>query len=324
MTLPLEGNEGSHSLGGPAGGDSSTSTKNSGGRAHTGSPCCGKRSRSPRPEQDIDGTSNPGNIDKGKPVKRVQDQENEDVRVEGMVKAVKIARSSDEELLKINQQQALNEKKEGSKLDSKPPARRTLGTKRTPLPLAANLREFMKAGATKFFSPRPEWYLGDQNGNPNAARRRHRPSNPIASAAPRQAPIPVPAAAFAFPLPPGLMVAPGPFVIPASSSPIPLLSTFGRDFDPALHVTIRETATEAAIALLEWGAPVESENAKGVTPLILASQKGNKTLVRELIRRGAVPSRASANGTTAVLQGMSCHVHFVNSCWLSHHVDNPC
>lgn len=85
-------------------------------------------------------------------------------------------------------------------------------------------------------------------------------------------------------------------------SQIPLLSTFGRDFDTALHATIRETATEAALTLLKFGANVEAENAKGITPLILSAQKGNAVLVRELLRRGALASRASSNGTTAVLQ----------------------
>ena len=83
---------------------------------------------------------------------------------------------------------------------------------------------------------------------------------------------------------------------------VPPPSTFGRDCDPALHVTARENATEAALALIECGAPLEAENTKGITPLMLASQKGNVRLVQELLRRGASPSHGSANGTTAVLQ----------------------
>ena len=83
---------------------------------------------------------------------------------------------------------------------------------------------------------------------------------------------------------------------------VPSFATFGRDFDTALHMTIRDSATEAALGLLEYGAPVEAENAKGITPLILASQKGNFRVVQELLERGASPARSSANGTTAVMQ----------------------
>ena len=79
-------------------------------------------------------------------------------------------------------------------------------------------------------------------------------------------------------------------------------STFGKDFDFALHVAIRENSTPAAMELLASGAPVDMENAKGVTPLILASQKGNLIIVKELLRRGASTSATTVNGTTAVLQ----------------------
>jgi ankyrin repeat protein len=79
-------------------------------------------------------------------------------------------------------------------------------------------------------------------------------------------------------------------------------STFGKDFDPALHVAIRENATQAALSLLSMGAPIGAENVKGVTPLILAAQKGNLAVVEDLLSRGASPSATSVNGTTAVLQ----------------------
>jgi hypothetical protein len=77
---------------------------------------------------------------------------------------------------------------------------------------------------------------------------------------------------------------------------------FGKDWDTALNLAIRENATEAALALLTCGAAVDTENAKGITPLILASQKGNCTVVRELLSRGANPGTSSTNGTTALLQ----------------------
>jgi hypothetical protein len=77
---------------------------------------------------------------------------------------------------------------------------------------------------------------------------------------------------------------------------------FGKDWDTALNLAIRENATAAALALLACGAAVDAENAKGMTPLILASQKGNCTVVRELLSRGANPGTSSTNGTTALLQ----------------------
>ena len=77
---------------------------------------------------------------------------------------------------------------------------------------------------------------------------------------------------------------------------------FGKDWDTALNLAIRENATEAALALLACGAAVDAENAKGITPLILSSQKGNCTVVRELLLRGANPGTSSTNGTTALLQ----------------------
>jgi hypothetical protein len=77
---------------------------------------------------------------------------------------------------------------------------------------------------------------------------------------------------------------------------------FGKDWDTALNLAIRENATEAALALLALNAEVDFLNAKGITPLILASQKGNCTVVRELLKRGANPGTSSTNGTTALLQ----------------------
>jgi len=77
---------------------------------------------------------------------------------------------------------------------------------------------------------------------------------------------------------------------------------FGKDFDTALHVTIREGSTEAALDLIEKGTSVHSENGKGVTPIIIASQKGNISVVKALLDRGASPLAASTTGCTSLLQ----------------------
>jgi len=78
--------------------------------------------------------------------------------------------------------------------------------------------------------------------------------------------------------------------------------TFGRDYDSALHHAIREGAVDAALELIRFGAPVAAENAKRVTPLILASQRGLLPVVQSLLGRGANPLSISATGSTALLQ----------------------
>jgi ankyrin repeat protein len=80
------------------------------------------------------------------------------------------------------------------------------------------------------------------------------------------------------------------------------LATFGRDFDSALHVAIRENATKAALGLMNAGASVHAENGKAVTPLILASQKGNLILVEECWKRGACILQTSFSGCTPLIQ----------------------
>ena len=106
------------------------------------------------------------------------------------------------------------------------------------------------------------------------------------------------------------------------------LAVFGRDSDSALHFAIRANATQAALVLIErisaaaatlttqncaqhqqqpqpqqqQHSLLEFTNAKGVTPIILAAQKGNITVVRELLLHGVDPLSASTNGTTAMLQ----------------------
>ena len=220
----------------------------------------------------------------------------------------------------------------------------------TPLPLAPSLQEFMKPGATLRFRPRPEWYQAIPKTTTTTTttttplsgsqRHHHRRNN-------TSTPIPPPQAGGY--LPPGLMVAPLPQPnegsllddarlsfstavmmermlqeesLPPrqSSAPATPLCLFGKDCDPALLATVRETATEAALVLLARGAPIEAKNIKGVTPLMLASQKGNLRLVRDLLTRGAVPSHASANGATPVLQAshfgcLECLELLLDSCY---------
>ena len=89
-----------------------------------------------------------------------------------------------------------------------------------------------------------------------------------------------------------------------SSIPIPALqpNAINRDLDSALHIAIRDNAIDTALLLLQEGAPIHATNAKRVTPLILAAQKGSIVLVRELLRLGASPHDVSRVGSSAMLQ----------------------
>lgn len=79
-------------------------------------------------------------------------------------------------------------------------------------------------------------------------------------------------------------------------------SIFGKEQNSALQIAIRDDCAIAAIGLIRHGAPVNYPNLKGVTPIILASQKGNMDIVTELIKNGANPVAASLTGSTALIQ----------------------
>ncbi|CAB9513307.1 ankyrin repeat, family A (RFXANK-like), 2 [Seminavis robusta] len=211
------------------------------------------------------------------------------------------------------------------------------------LPLASNLKQFMEPGATKLFRPKPEWYKGDQNGNPSVRRKSRTANEDSPSTGSSRTLAALPEGSILERLAnrfrcdshgdggnnndfEGGRSAAAYYEMMANihqqiqarhnnrkpthdndqeeaeANDNPHPATFGRDFDPALNVCIRENCTEAALALLDYGAPVEAENAKGVTPLIVASQRGNLVMVRDLLHRGALASRASSNGITAVMQ----------------------
>lgn len=78
--------------------------------------------------------------------------------------------------------------------------------------------------------------------------------------------------------------------------------TFGKEYNTALHVCIQNNATKAAAELIQFGAPVDFSNIKGLTPIILASQKGNLHIVRILLKSGASPVAATFTGSTALIQ----------------------
>ena len=109
--------------------------------------------------------------------------------------------------------------------------------------------------------------------------------------------------------------------------------TFGKDRDTILHVVIRENITILAIDIIRieyntfldlvqrenaltkeclYVTLLHKSNGKGMTPLILAAQKGNLPIVQELLLRGVSFSDRTSNGTTAVLQAAHFgHAHVI-------------
>ena len=82
----------------------------------------------------------------------------------------------------------------------------------------------------------------------------------------------------------------------------PAVSAAATTTEPALFLAIRENATDAALKLIRAGASVTLESSKGITPLVLAAQKGNISIVQALLEAGAHPASVAANGSTALLQ----------------------
>jgi ankyrin repeat protein len=194
------------------------------------------------------------------------------------------------------------------------------------MPYAPTVRDFMARGGTKRYLPRPEWCKVSTKNRSNRKRPRQNEEEEqdIHSLADEDASPSLEARPANDPLYDEYMVAH--FVevaedttsIPsreavahpctssastaATASPSRYSNAFGREFDTALHVAIREKAVDAALSLLQHGAPVYSSNAKRVTPLILAAQKGMLEVVKELLVRGASPLDVTSTGSSAMLQ----------------------
>ncbi|KAL9189084.1 hypothetical protein ACHAXT_011574 [Thalassiosira profunda] len=79
-------------------------------------------------------------------------------------------------------------------------------------------------------------------------------------------------------------------------------AVFGFECDSALHLAIKQGATEAATALVAAGACINFPNAKGITPLMVASQEGALDIVRALLHKGALPNATTVRGSTALIQ----------------------
>ena len=121
--------------------------------------------------------------------------------------------------------------------------------------------------------------------------------------------------------------------------------TFGKDEDSILHKAIKENATMAALDLIriEYNTCLDfvrrkrlcnhhplldrtllgHRNSKGVTPLIIAAQKGNLPIVQALVKCGISLMETSNNGSTAILQaahfGHVKVIEYILNYYMSHH-----
>ena len=95
--------------------------------------------------------------------------------------------------------------------------------------------------------------------------------------------------------------------------------------EPALMTAIQKDATTATLVLLQFAASVNAdghepganlyalmhkENRNGMTPLALAAQKGNTTVVHALLSYGVNTMASTSSGSTALLQA----AHFGHRC----------
>jgi len=83
------------------------------------------------------------------------------------------------------------------------------------------------------------------------------------------------------------------------------IAVFGNDLDTLLHLAIKRGAVDAALDLIEEGACIDFPNAKGITPLMVASQEGNVVIARALLNKGAKANNTTVRGSTALIQ--ACH-----------------
>ena len=64
---------------------------------------------------------------------------------------------------------------------------------------------------------------------------------------------------------------------------------------------VYQDKTEAALQLIESGEDVNAKNPFGVSPLSLACQNGNETLIKALLKAGADPNTTLRGGETALM-----------------------
>ncbi len=84
----------------------------------------------------------------------------------------------------------------------------------------------------------------------------------------------------------------------------PVAPLFGSDGNSALHVAIEASniSVYPSLSLICLGADTNFQNRRGITPIILASEKGYLEIVKALFHRGANPLVSSDTGTTPLMQ----------------------
>lgn len=81
-------------------------------------------------------------------------------------------------------------------------------------------------------------------------------------------------------------------------------SFFGKDKNSALHVAIKNNCKAAALKLIQYGANPAYRNRNGVTPLVLAAQKGDLDVIIALLEHGANPCESNGHSSALI---EACH-----------------
>lgn len=77
-------------------------------------------------------------------------------------------------------------------------------------------------------------------------------------------------------------------------------SFFGKDKNSALHEAIKNSCKAAALKLIQYGANPVYRNRNGVTPLILAAQKGDLDVIIALLEHGANPCESNGHSSALI------------------------
>ena len=78
------------------------------------------------------------------------------------------------------------------------------------------------------------------------------------------------------------------------------LTVAATDSEQVIHRALTEASSTRAAVLLDRGANIEARNARGATPLIAASTRGNLALVTLLLKQGAEIEAKDRDGNTAL------------------------
>jgi len=74
-----------------------------------------------------------------------------------------------------------------------------------------------------------------------------------------------------------------------------------------LHLAADRNQVEAARLLIDVGAPIDAENKSGMTPLMIAANRGNLDVVQALLAKGASVNKTDFTGRDAAGWALESH-----------------